>query len=86
MTYLPGEEKPDGKKAPPWQPTKEQIEVLKPLLKNRIPVNDGPGCFLCKWIYEDLEKNSMLTDYSNGSCGFPETAKHVHLKLEGMIQ
>jgi len=76
----------EEKKAPPWQPTQEQIAILKPLLKARIPVNEGPGCFLCKWIYEDLEKHGCLTNYSNGSCDFPENAKHTHLKLEDMIK
>lgn len=75
------------KKAPPWQPTEEQIARLKPLLKARIPVNEGPGCFLCKWIHEDLEKNGHLTDYPMSYQGgqFPISGKHMHLKLEGMI-
>lgn len=77
---------PEEKKTPPWQPTKEQIEYLKPLLKARIPVNEGPGCFLCKWICEDLEKHGHLTHYSNGSCDFPENSKKIHLQLEGMIK
>lgn len=69
------------------QLTKEQIDCLKPILKRRIPVDEGPGCFLCKWIYEDLEKNEKLTDYPKGSQEgqFPEAGKYQHLKLEGMI-
>lgn len=63
--------------------TKEQIDHMKPLLKKRIPVGEGPGCFLCKWIYEDLEKNERLTGYPNGD--FPETGKYKHLKVEDMI-
>lgn len=63
------------------QLTKDEIERLKPLLKNRIPVDDGPGCFLCKWIYEDLEANGNLT----GKRDFPESGKYRHLQLEGMI-
>lgn len=63
------------------QLTKSEIDRLKPLLKDRIPVNDGPGCFLCKWIYEDLETSGNLT----GQRDFPETGKYQHLKLEGMI-
>ncbi len=62
--------------------TKEEIDRLKPLLKARIPVNDGPGCFLCKWIYEDIEKNGNLT----GQRDFPETGKMIHMKLEGIIR
>lgn len=62
--------------------TNEEIERLKPILKARIPVADGPGCFLCKWIYEDIEKNGNLT----GQRDFPEAGKHRHLQLEGMIR
>lgn len=61
--------------------TKEEIDRLKPLLKARIPGEDGVGCFLCKWIYEDLEKHANLT----GARDFPETGKYQHLKLERMI-
>lgn len=63
------------------QLSKEEAERLKPLLKARVPVNDGPGCFLCKWILEDLETTGNLT----GKREFPETGKLQHLKLEGMI-
>jgi hypothetical protein len=63
------------------QLTKDEIDRLKPLLKAHIPVEDGPGCFLCKWIYEDLEKNGNLT----GQRDFPEAGKVRHLQLEGMI-
>lgn len=65
--------------------TPEQIQNVKPLLKGRIPVDDGPGCFLCKWIYEDLEKNHKLTDYPKGN-SFGEPGKYRHLQLEGMIK
>jgi hypothetical protein len=63
------------------QLTKDEIDRLRPLLKERIPVGDGPGCFLCKWIHEDLETNGNLT----GERDFPEAGKYQHLKLEGMI-
>lgn len=66
---------------PKPQLTKDEIERLKPLLKQRIPVDDGPGCFLCKWIYEDVEKNGKLT----GQREFPEAGKYQHLKLERLI-
>jgi hydrogenase maturation factor len=79
-----GENVADKKAAPGHKLTKEQIDSLKPLLKKRIPVNDGPGCFLCKLIYEDLEKHQKLTDKPEDRC-FPETGKYQHLKLEGMI-
>lgn len=62
--------------------TNDELERLKPILKGRIPVNDGPGCFLCKWILEDIEKNENLT----GQRDFPETGKVRHLELEGMIK
>ena len=64
--------------------SQEEIMRLKPLLKNRIPVNEGPGCFLCKWIHEDLEANGKLTDYPNKQ--FPVSGKHRHLQLEYMIR
>lgn len=65
--------------------TAEQIEQVKPLLRIRIPGDDGIGCFLCKWIFEDLEKNQKLTDYPNGN-SFGEQGKYRHLQLEGMIK
>jgi hypothetical protein len=75
------------KTEPPPQLTSREVERLKPLLRARIPVDDGPGCFLCKWIHEDLEKNGNLTGHPKGNEGgqFPERAKMNHLKLEGMI-
>lgn len=65
--------------------TPEQITFVKPLLRERIPVEDGPGCWLCKWIYEDLEKNGKMTDYPKGH-SFGEPGKYRHLQLEGMIK
>lgn len=53
---------------------------------NRIPGTDGAGCFLCKWIYEDLTLNPKMTGYpfdSNGAALFPRASKIDHLKLEG---
>lgn len=64
---------------------KDQIDYVMPLLKARIPMADGPGCFLCKWIYEDLEKNQKLTDYPKGH-SFGEPGKYRHLQIEGMIK
>lgn len=68
--------------------TEEQIVHVMPLLKARIPVDEGPGCFLCKWIFEDLELNKNLTDYPKGSQGgqFPAGGKYRHLQLEEMIK
>jgi len=64
--------------------TLEQIGILKPRLKLTIPGEDGVGCFLCKWIYEDLEKNQKLTDYPKGN-SLGEAGKHRHLQVEGLI-
>lgn len=75
----------EGKSEKKPELTQEQIDGLKPLLKARIPVDDGPGCFVCKWIYEDLEKNQKLTDYPKGQ-SLGEAGKYQHLKLEGMIK
>lgn len=83
--------KPEEPKAKPKPPdpklTAEQIKAVMPLLKARIPVDEGPGCFVCKWIHEDLEKNGKLTDYPQGNMGgeFPVTGKYSHLQVEGMI-
>lgn len=81
-------EKPVEKKAEEKpQLTAEQIAAVMPLLATRIPVGDGPGCFLCKWIHQDLEKNGKLTDHPKGNMGgqFPEEGKFKHLKLEGFL-
>ena len=48
------------------------------------------GCFLCKWIAEDLAKHGRLTDNHppQGKIEmdllFPVGAKEAHLKLEGI--
>lgn len=43
-------------------------------------------CFLCKWIFEDLEKHGQLTDWPpNVNLAeklFPAKAKEAHLALE----
>jgi hypothetical protein len=64
------------------------MDELKAKLKPRIPNQDGVGCFLCKWIHEDLEKNGKLTDVHppkniDGSTLFPADGKKRHLVLEG---
>lgn len=57
-------------------------------LKRRIPDREGRGCFLCKWILEDLEKNGRLTETEKDNIGwptsFPPEAKRKHLELEGI--
>jgi len=59
---------------------------LQPLL--RALRARASGCFLCRWIAEDLEANGKLTDdYKNHPDGadkpiFPVGARKVHLKLE----
>jgi hypothetical protein len=56
-------------------------EKLKAALAAR-----SDGCFLCKYILEDLQRNGKLTDYpKNANLEkplFPEAAKVWHLKLE----
>jgi hypothetical protein len=54
------------------------------LLKKRRP-KGGVGCFLCKLIVLDHEKNGSLTSYpsSHGGAGqFPVDAKLAHIKFE----
>jgi hypothetical protein len=49
-------------------------------------IDKAPGCFLCKWILEDLHLRGELTDHpKNANLEkplFPEAAKVAHLKLE----
>lgn len=67
--------------------TPDEIALTTPLLKKRIPVDEGPGCFLCKWIHEDLGINGKLTGYPKSDFGdqFPAASKVAHMKLEGML-
>jgi hypothetical protein len=49
----------------------------------------SPGCFLCRLIEEDLEKNGKLTDGEksiDGSYQFPISGKKAHLRLEGITK
>ena len=67
-----------------------EIETLKEKLRARVPVDEGPGCFLCKWILGDLEKNGTLTNgypeiCSDGKPMFPVEGKKKHLVLEGFL-
>jgi hypothetical protein len=57
-------------------------------LKRRSPNADGIGCFLCKWIAEDIEKNGAMTGYPIDHLGgpvFPRQGKVAHLRLEGFL-
>ena len=66
---------------------RKRRERIVEQLRAKVPVGDGPGCFLCKWILEDLEKNGALTGYPidfNGGGVFPRAGKILHLQLEGM--
>ena len=48
----------------------------------------GPSCFLCRLIYEDLKANGKLTGYPldyAGGAEFPVPGKIRHLELEGFI-
>lgn len=55
-------------------------------LKKRVPGKQGRGCFLCKWILEDLKENGKLTetwkDNNGWSTSFPPEAKRKHMELE----
>ena len=56
-------------------------------IRKRVPDAAGIGCFLCKWILEDLTVSPKLTGYpldSNGAAIFPRAGKIDHLKLEGL--
>ncbi len=63
------------------------LSALKDKLLDRVPkTEDGPGCFLCKWILEDIAKNGKLTGYPKdygGQSIFPDSGKEKHLALEG---
>lgn len=72
----------------------ELLTALKDRLLDRVPKGpegDQVGCFLCKWILEDLAKNGKLTDghpakCTDGSSQFPAESKKKHLVLEGFWQ
>lgn len=67
------------------------MEDTKAALRERSKDLPERGCFLCKWILEDLERHGRLTDVwpeknHDGSVLFPATGKLIHLKLEGIPQ
>jgi len=54
-------------------------------LRRRIPTAQGVGCFLCKLIVEDFDKNGELTNGPkdfNGNGIFPHPGKIEHIKHE----
>jgi len=64
------------------------METLLEKLRGRIRSLPESGCFLCRWILQDLEKHGKFTDVwpeknHDGSVLFPATGKIVHVKLEG---
>lgn len=64
------------------------LKRLKKALANRIPDRMDVGCFVCRWILEDLEKNGVPTDYPRDAMGagiFPWQGKMRHLELEGLV-
>lgn len=68
-----------------------ELAALKEKLRARVPDKDGVGCFLCKWILEDLEKNGTLTKgypetSIDGKPLFPIEGKAEHLALEGFVK
>ena len=67
----------------------ERSKALREFLRNRIPVEDGPGCVCCKLIFEDLDKNERLTGYPSdhlGSPTFPVEGKVLHLAAELKVE
>lgn len=66
---------------------RERDRILSEL-KMRAPNEKGIGCFLCKWIAEDIEKNGSMTGYPIDHMGgpvFPRQGKVAHLRLEGLL-
>jgi hypothetical protein len=68
-----------------------ELGLLKDKLRARVPVGEGPGCWLCKLILEDLEKNGTLTKgypeiCTDGKPLFPVEGKTEHLYLEGFLR
>jgi hypothetical protein len=71
--------------------TAAEIGILKEKLRLRVPNSADVGCFLCKWILEDLEKNGTLTKgypeiCADGKPLFPIEGKVEHLVLEGFLE
>jgi hypothetical protein len=67
---------------------KKQREWITSELKKKAPDKDGVGCFLCKWIVEDLARGGPLTGWpfdSNGGAIFPRSGKIDHIRLEGFL-
>lgn len=64
------------------------LDELKDRLRSRVPKDeDSPGCFLCKWILLDLEKNGKLKGWNMDQFDqpvFPKKGELAHLKLEGI--
>jgi hypothetical protein len=64
------------------------MDELKAALRARSEKLPETGCFMCRWILEDLERHGRLTDEwptknHDGSPLFPASGKLIHLKLEG---
>lgn len=67
---------------------KRQREWVISELRKKIPQGDGPGCFVCKLIVEDLDLHGKLTGYpldAMGSPTFLRSGKIDHLRLEGFL-
>lgn len=67
----------------------EASPTLRSFLAGRIPVADGPGCFCCRLIWEDLERHGKLTGYPFdfvGSGTYPVTGKVLHLAVELKVE
>lgn len=76
-------------------PTKANSRVkriaLNPFQAARIAAASkrrADGCYLCKWIHEDVTANRALTDHGGlveGFPRFPARSKAVHLRLERIL-
>jgi hypothetical protein len=78
----------EKKQSPRDEKVKKQREWIVSELKKKIPDAHGVGCFLCKWIVEDLARGGPLTGYpfdANGAPIFPRGGKIEHIKHEGFL-
>ena len=67
----------------------ERSDALRSFLRSRIPVGDGPGCFCCRLIVEDLESNDRLTGHPVDALGagtYPVDGKILHLAVEFSVE
>lgn len=79
---------PESNKTKVESHKKKQREWIVSELRKKAPNEKGIGCFLCKWIVEDLDRGGPLTGWPidfNGSAIFPRAGKLEHIRLEGFL-